>query len=112
MKPDVRLTDQFLTVLLGVHTFVMAQEKAGDSRSPRWVGAGITGHMDEANRAPAPEATKRIRIPDSFLHALTPTLGIGSTLMITDEPVLESITGVNLAVLSSSPEDLDQARKQ
>jgi len=37
---------------------------------------------------------------------LVPSLGEGSTLMITDEPVLESTTGVNLAVLSSSPEDM------
>ena len=51
-------------------------------------------------------ATKRFVIPDAFLHVLVPALGEGSTLMITDEPVLESTTGVNLAVLSSSPEDV------
>lgn len=98
---------------LGTHAFVMTPGKsgAGDSLKPNWIGVGITGHMDEANRAPDPNATKRIHVPDEFLHALTSVLEAGSTLMITDEPVLESTTGVNLAVLSSSPEEVSPAKK-
>lgn len=65
---------------------------------------GIPGHMSDVNRPLDPDATKRVRIPDAFLHDLIPLLSEGSSLMITDEPVLESTTGVNLAVLSSSPE--------
>jgi len=66
--------------------------------------------MGDADRPMDPDATKRFVIPDAFLHALLPALGDGSTLLITDEPVLESTTGVNLAVLSSSPEDINQQR--
>ena len=73
---------------------------------------GITGHMDDANRPPDPDATKRIHLPDAFLHVLIPVLAAGSTLMVTDEPVLESTTGMHLAVLSSSPEDLSTAAKK
>jgi hypothetical protein len=60
--------------------------------------------MSDADRPLDPDATKRFVVPDAFLHALVPSLGEGTTLVITDEPVLESTTGVNLAVLSSSPE--------
>jgi hypothetical protein len=88
---------------LGTHAFVMAQGKTGTS--PGWIGVGISGHMGDADRPLDPDATKRFVIPDAFLHVLVPSLGEGSTLMIADEPVLESTTGVNLAVLSSSPED-------
>ena len=104
---------------LGTHAFVMARRKAGvslsdagDSRSLRWIGVGITGHMDDTNRPPDPGAKNRVRIPDAFLHVLNPTLGAGSTLLITDEPVLESTTGMSLAVLSSSPEDSNKAPKK
>jgi len=95
---------------LGTHAFVMAQQK-DDANMQSWIGLGITGHMDDSNRAPDPDATKRIHLPDAFLHELTPVLAAGSTMMITDEPVLESTTGVHLSVLSSSAEDSGTAPK-
>jgi hypothetical protein len=95
---------------LGTHAFVMAQGKTG--KSPSWIGVGISGHMGDADRPLDPDATKRFVIPDAFLHVLVPSLSEGSTLMITDEPVLESTTGVNLAVLSSSPEDISADAKK
>jgi hypothetical protein len=36
----------------------------------------------------------------------------GSTLMVTDEPVLESATGMHLAVPGSLPEDMNAAPKK
>jgi len=51
-------------------------------------------------------------MPDEFLHALAPILAAGSTLMITDEPVLESTTGVILAVLSPTPKEASPAPKK
>ena len=89
---------------LGTHAFVMAQQEPDES--PNWIGVGITDHIGDANRPLERDATNRIHIPDTFLHALIPSLGAGSTLVITDEPVLESTTGVELAVLSSSPKDV------
>ena len=105
---------------LGTHAFVKAEDKnvvtsndAGGSPTSSWIGVGITGYMDQTNRLPDPDpdAIKRIHVPDAFIHELTPVLHVGSTLMITDEPVLESTTGMQLAVLSSSPEDLSGAPK-
>lgn len=95
---------------LGTHAFVMAKEK-DDADTQSWIGMGITGHMDDSNRAPDPDATKRIHLPDVFLHDLTPILAAGSTLMITDEPVLESTTAVHMSVLSSSADDTGTASK-
>jgi len=95
---------------LGTHVFVMAQGKTG--KSPSWIGLGITDHMGDANRPLDPDATKRVHIPDAFLHVLVPSLAEGSTLMVTDEPVLESTTGVKLSVLSSSPVDTSADAKK
>ncbi len=96
---------------LGTHAFVMSAAKgdspaeATDSKRPDWVGVGITGHMGDKDRPLDPTATRRVHLPDAFLYVLNPVLTPGSTLMVTDEPVLESTTGVQLAVLSSSPEE-------
>jgi hypothetical protein len=92
---------------LGTHAFVMSQVKAG--AAPHWVGVTITGYMDDSNRPPDPDAVKRVHVPDAFARMLSSVLAVGSTLMITDEPVLESTTGVSLSVLSSSPEAMSAA---
>jgi hypothetical protein len=101
--PDVRL---------GTHAFVMSgpgtgEPAAEEGRSPEpvWVAVGIPGHMDAPDQMPDPEAAGRVRLPDEFLYVLDAELGPGSTLLITDAPILESTTGVQLAVLSSSPDD-------
>jgi hypothetical protein len=59
-----------------------------------------------------PDVTKHIHLPDAFVHVLIPVLGFGSTLMVTDELVLESGTGMHLAVLNSSPEEVSTAPKK
>lgn len=71
-----KVTIENPAIPLGTYAFVMAQEEtsADDSLKPNWIGVGITGHMDEANRAPDPNATKRIHVPDAFLHALNSVL--------------------------------------
>ncbi len=92
---------------LGTHAFVMKQDKAG--AAPTWVGVTLSGQVDGSNQPTDPDALKRIHVPDAFARTLSSVLGGGSTLMITDEPVLESTTGVSLAVLSSSPEDTSAA---
>jgi hypothetical protein len=43
------------------------------------------------------------------LQVLTPVPAAGSTLLVTDEPVLESTAGMHPAVLSASPEDVSTA---
>ena len=99
-------------VRLGTHAYVMSGPGAsvpvteeGGSSMPVWAGVGIPGHMESAEQIPDPEAARRVRLPDEFLYVLNAELGPGSTLMITDAPILESTTGVELAVLSSSPHD-------
>jgi len=92
---------------LGTHAFVMAQGDAG--AAPTWVGVTIESDAEENNQSSTPDALKRIHTPDAFARSLATALGVGSTLMVTDEPVLESTTGVSLAVLSSSPEDMSAA---
>lgn len=102
--PDVRL---------GTHVFAMKSEPIADpatavgmAEQPRWIRVGIPGHMN-ADESLDPDADRRVHLPDGFLYVLNAELAPGSTLLITDEPILESTTGVEMAVLSSSPHDTD-----
>ena len=92
---------------LGTHVYVVkAGVKAGDSASmPTWVGVGVAGHMDDANVEPSAAGMQRIVIPEEFRRLVVPLLASGTTLMVTDSPILEETTGKQMAVLSSNPED-------
>jgi hypothetical protein len=89
---------------LGTHVYVVKDGGgAAPGRTPDWIGVGIVGHMDDAGTHPSPDGMKRIAIPDSLLRQVHPLLMPGTTLMVTDAPILEHTTGVQLAVLSSHP---------
>lgn len=89
---------------LGTHVYVVKEGGTGAAgRGPDWIGVGIVGHMDDAGTRPSPDAMGRIAIPDALLSNLQPLLVPGTTLMVTDAPILEHTTGVEVAVLSSHP---------
>lgn len=92
---------------LGTHVLVVkSAANPGDPNSrPTWTGVGVIGHMGDANVQPSIAAVQRIVIPDKFRQDVAPLLVVGSTLMVTDAPVLEETTGKEMAVLSSNPED-------
>lgn len=86
---------------IGTHVFV-AKDTA--SAKTQWVSVGMVGHMDDANTSPDPEAVKRIVMPQDFQKQLTPLITSGTTLMITDAPILEHTTGKQMSVISSNPD--------
>jgi len=93
----------------GTHVY-MAQEgylpirhaSAKDLPLHNWVGMAMPGHMDDLNQTPDPEAFKRIKMPEAFLRAAYPLFVPGTTMMITDAPVLESTTNVNLTIFDTA----------
>lgn len=89
---------------LGTHVYVAKLPAEAGAGHASWTGVGITGHLDDADTAPDPQAMTRIEIPHEFNQHLQPLLGPGTTLMVTDAPILEQSTGARIAVLSSSPE--------
>ena len=70
---------------------------------PRWTKVGMIGHMDDANTLPDADVVNRIILPQDFQQRLTPLLVSGTTMMVTDAPILENTTGQTMAVLSSHP---------
>jgi hypothetical protein len=85
---------------VGTHVFV-ARESV--DTSTQWINVGMIGHMDVANTLPDPDVVNRIVMPHDFQQRLIPLLVSGTTMMVTDAPILEHTTGREMAVLSSNP---------
>lgn len=86
---------------IGTHVFV-AKQPAGTKT--QWISVGMIGHMDDANTLPDPDAVKRIVLPHDFQQKITPLIVSGTTLMVTDAPIMEHTTGKEMAVISSNPD--------
>lgn len=86
---------------IGTHVFV-ARQAAGSKT--QWIAVGMVGHIDDANTKPDPEAVNRIVMPQDFQQKLTALIASGTTLMVTDAPILEHTTGKEMALISSNPE--------
>jgi hypothetical protein len=100
----------------GTHTFIM-QEGLGIGPSPilknapahRWLAVGVPGHAGEDKQPLIPAHVERIQIPPRFAKALYEILEPGTTLLVTDAPILEQqTTGVALNIMNSDqPEPSD-----
>lgn len=78
---------------LGTHTFIM-QESEGTDSNPildrRWMTVGIQSHTDEDNRILNASFFEQLNIPTDFAKSLNSILTSGTTLLITDKPMLRS----------------------
>ena len=100
----------------GTHAFIM-QEGLGIGSSPilksapahRWLAVGIPGHASEHGQTLNPAHAGRIQMPPNFAKALYEILTPGTTLLVTDAPILEQqTTGVALNIMNSDqPEPSD-----
>ena len=97
----------------GTHAFIM-QEGLGIGNSPilknaqahRWLAVGIPGHANEHGQALNPAHAEHIQIPPRFAKALYEILTPGTTLLVTDAPILEQqTTGVALNIMNSDQPD-------
>jgi hypothetical protein len=71
------------------------------TRLPKWTAIGMPGHFDEAGRALSHEAAARVSMPTGFAHAVQLLLAPGSTLYVTDAPILAEHQHDDFTVLTS-----------
>jgi len=95
---------------LGTHAYVMLEGpgQGGSAMVPgeparRWVAVAIPGHAGEDKRPPDPGQVARLHLPPRFAGAVFAILSPGSTLLVTDAPVLEHTTGVPLNIVNADP---------
>jgi hypothetical protein len=87
---------------LGTHAFQMA----GDGGAkPSWVAVGVprgaAQPLDPAKLDPM--SASRVTLPPTFVEHVKPLLVTGTTLVVTDEPILPDTTGVALDVVNADP---------
>jgi hypothetical protein len=96
-----RIATAALPKLAGTHAYVAWRDDA--TPALRWVGLAIPGHADAAGSSIAPQAVASARLPAEFLARIEPMLREGTTLVVTDAPVLPQTTGVMMTVLTNQP---------
>ena len=69
----------------------------------QWVAIAVPGHFDDAGRALPFEAAAAVSLPDGFARAVYLLLGPGSTMLITDAPVLAENMASDMTILSDGP---------
>lgn len=96
---------------LGTHAYIM-QDGWGSGASPlakdapvhRWMAVGIPGHEREDGRYLKPAEVERVSLPPRFAKAVYETLTPGTTLLVTDAPVLaQRTTGVAMNIMNTDP---------
>lgn len=97
---------------LGTHTFVLKHEPSADfgpdavgDAVGTWVAIPMPGHFDQAGRALSHEAAARVQVASGFTRAIRPLLAPGTTLFVTDAPILAENTGAGLTVISNGAPD-------
>ena len=91
-------------VPLGTHVFTLLQgADPTTGAAPKWIATGIPGHAGEDKQPLDPAHAARVRMPPEFLAVVLPMLQPGSSMMVTDAPVLETTTGTEMAILTGDP---------
>jgi len=108
-----RLTVRDPGTPLGTHAYVMTEETTAEedppvpgARMPKWMAIGMPGHFDEAGRALSHEAIARVSMPTGFARAVRLLLAPGSTLFVTDAPILAENTHPDFTVLTNGAEEV------
>lgn len=66
-----------------------------------WTAAGVPGHEDDAGQMMDPWALSNLRMPAEFFRQLRATITSGTTVLVTQSPVLPSNSGQRMTVLSA-----------
>lgn len=84
---------------LGTHAYTVLA--GGAVGHPRWSAVGLPGHAAESGGAHDANALERLHMPKAMSSRLYPLLEPGTTLLLTDAPILKHTTGPTLAVMRS-----------
>lgn len=95
---------------LGTHVYTVLGDAEADATGrmpagyePRWSAVSLPGHEADAGLPMDPAEAARVVLPPPFIAAATPYLAPGTTLMVTDAPILPSTTGVEMTVVTNTP---------
>lgn len=82
-------------------THVLTRTTTSDGR-PQWIYSGVPGHAGEAGKALDPAVLAQVRMPTAFRDAVNPLVTPGTTVLVTEAPILEHTTGKMLTVMNGA----------
>lgn len=101
---------------LGTHAYVMTSGYldvehpwAPGQRMGKWIAVSLPGHDADAGQALSAAAAARITMPEGFARAVYLLLAPGSTMLVTDAPVLAENQASDFTVLSDGPPETGPA---
>jgi hypothetical protein len=93
---------------LGTHAFIVKDGAApgtsvllAGAAARNWMAVPMPGYRDAAGSDLPHVVGGRIRLPQDFARSLYPLLVPGTTLLVTDAPVLEESSGAKLTVMGA-----------
>ncbi|MGB5737177.1 MAG: L,D-transpeptidase [Thiohalocapsa sp.] len=92
---------------LGTHAYTMLGST--DAGHSRWSAIALPRHAGEPASAPDRDPLARIDSPRGFSKGLAQLLEPGTTVLVTDAPVLEHTTGPRLDVIATGPALVEEA---
>jgi hypothetical protein len=69
-----------------------------------WHGVAMPGHTGDDGAATDHQTIREMTVSEHFRNLLAKEVRPGTTLLLTDYPVLEHTTAIDMAVFSYSPE--------
>ncbi len=107
-----RITIRDPQIPLGTHAFIMTEETVAGpnplvpgASMPKWTAIAMPGHYDEAGRTMSQDAAARVSMPPGFARAIHGLLAPGTTLFVTDAPILAQNTRSDFTVFSNDVPD-------
>lgn len=86
---------------LGSHLFVVGAAAAAAGAPPRWISVAVPGQGDAGGVALSAQQMARVTLPPAFVAATQPLLVPGTTLLVTDAPILPDGPAPALTVVSN-----------
>lgn len=90
---------------LGTHVYVLKQPDATQAAGGTWSAIGVPGNTAEEGRVLDKHAIDRVSVPPAFVQQVAAQLPAGTTLLVTDHPMLPGEHAAPRAVLDSEPAD-------
>jgi hypothetical protein len=69
------------------------------------VAIGVSDHDSEDNVALSQEQRARITFPEEFLKLFHPIVKVGSTIVVTDDPILPTTSAATMTIITNTQEE-------
>lgn len=97
-RAKIRVVDP--EILLGTHAYMAVSGKGSGSKTD-WKVIGLPRHSNKDTGKHELQAIERVKISSRFVASFKELLAPGVTMMLTDEPVHQHTTGVQLNVVNA-----------